>query len=299
MSLFNRIFKKSSKQTAVESTIQAPKNEIVETASPPISLPLPKNHSIAMCQLGVDFQVVLSNVDAIESKEVADLYASLFSEKYGVKTKVSGALDDSSYNLYVYRIDLDTIGEFYEPATDRWIFPLSSLSEAQNFKIEVAIESAEIGSTINASLTHELQINEAFTFLFETTYYQFYKYRSYTLLRHEKQTEKTTIVGRFSNIAACIQFHNKLYIAETNGIIGDRELYQCSLNGTNLVNLHCLSNEKVFRAGHFMSMDSVKEMQIIGDALEITVMRNDGSSIYDYKIIITEKEGAISLEYGY
>jgi hypothetical protein len=88
-------------------------------------------------------------------------------------------------------------------------------------------------------------------------------------------------------------------VAETRGIIGDKDIYQCDLNGANLISLHCLSNEKIFRAGHSVSMDSVKEMHIVDDSLEITVMRNDGSNIYDYKITIRETESGIEIKHGY
>ncbi len=293
--LFKKFFKKSSKPTNSNSTIAEP----IETALESKGVSVPVNHKLAMSKLGIDIQTVLLNADRIENKEIADLYATLISEKYGVKTKVSITPDKSSYLVFVYRIDLDVIDEFYDSITNRWIFSLATLQKLQGFNVEEAVKSAEVGTIINANLTREFQTNDDFTLLFDNPYYYFYEYFSQTLLRYEKQTEQTLVVGRFVNIAACIQYHNKLYIYETRGIIGDREIYQCDLNGSNLVALQCLSNEKIFRAGHFVSMDSVKEMHITGDSLEIVVMRNDGSSIFDYKIIITENAGAITLKQGF
>lgn len=296
MSFFENLFnKKKPKQYAQASDNKPLKNDTPEAKAQSI----PKGHSLSMGQLGIDIQVVLHS-EAIDNKELIELYASLISEKYGVKTKVSTTVDRPLYYVAVYRIDLDLIENLFNPTTNRWVFRLDDLMNSQAFDIDEAINSTESCTVIAANLSHELQENDdKFKLLAENQYYRFYKYFGNTLLRHEKQTEQTLVVGRFVNIAACVPYHGKLYIAENSGLTGDKEIYHCELSGTNLVALHCLSNEKVFRAGHLVSMDSVKEMHLLEDFLEIVVTRNDGASIYDYKIIITEKDGTISMKQGF
>ena len=295
MSLFTKLLGRKQKYTPAQQE-QAKTAEVVPQ---PKVYQAAQDYSITMSRLAIDTQTVLLNADKIENKSLAELFASLVSRKYGVATKVAESFVESSYLVYIYRIDLSLIAHLYDPLTKRWTFSLSALSVLEDFNFSNAIDATEVGSFVHADLTHELQSNEDFTLLFENDYYQFYKYYSQKLIRYEKKTWKSLVIGRFVNIAGCIQYHNKLYVAETRGIIGDKDIYQCDLNGANLISLQCLNNEKIFRAGHSVSMDSVKEMHIVDDSLEITVMRNDGSNIYDYKITIRETESGIEIKHGY
>ena len=256
---------------------------------------LSNNPSIIFNQIGIDFQIVLLSQN-INNKELADVYASLISEKYGVRTKVGSYFDKTSYQIWLYRINLDKISEFYVEQLDAWIFSYENLIKMKSFDYEKSIESTSIGQVINTYLSYKLNSETSkFTLLFENSYYKYYQYYSGTLLRHDKETERTFIVGKFINIVDCAQYHNKLYIAEHSGIIGDREIYQCDLNGSNLIKLQCLNNEKIFKAGHFVSIDSPQKLNINNDSLEIIVKGDNGNIKYDYKIIITESNGEIHI----
>lgn len=90
------------------------------------------NHDkILFHKLGIDIQVVLLS-EIIDNKEIAEVYSSLISVKYGVKTKVTLDFDKTSYRIWVYRIDLNQIDELYNKEANGWYFSRRDLIEAYN-----------------------------------------------------------------------------------------------------------------------------------------------------------------------
>lgn len=311
MGLFKGLFQKKQQASEPQPPVIEANKSTAEAHFEQVSLP--PNHHISMGQVGIDLQVVLVS-DPIDNQEIASLYAFLLGEKYSVKTKVSkrpslslgekhsDKVDVSKlpqkpqYEIWLYRIDLSLISNRYDPSTKRWNFYYNDLNAMQGVNTDEIIRSTAVGHSPDIYLNVELKRNPcSYKILHEDPYYQYYKYKGGTLLRYDKQTARVTIVGRFVQITDCIHYHGKLYISEERGFTGDREIYQCLLNGDNMMPLHCLSNEKICRAGHAVSEDTVKEMRVVGDVLEITVMRN-GSNKYDYKLIITDASGDITIE---
>ena len=260
---------------------------------------IPSQHSVLFGQVGVDFQVVLMS-KPIKNKEIAEKYAELITEKHGVRTKVSDNMfnrNETSYLIWIYRIDLDIINNIYDEKEDAWRFFYEDLKKLPCFDFDRAIKSTQTGWCVDAYLSTKIQEdNQKFTLLFENSYYQYYKYFGNTLLRHDKESGYTLVVGRFANIVDCALYHNKLYVAANGNTKGNREIYKCELDGTNPIELQCLNNEKTTKIDHCVSVDSVKKMSINNDSLEILVQSNDDIGKYDYKLLITESEGEVAIK---
>jgi hypothetical protein len=236
----------------------------------------------------------------ITNKEIAEKYSSLITDKYGVATLVSNNMfnrNETSYLIWIYGIDLDIIENLYDEKERSWRFSYSHLTQMDNFDFDAAINSTQVGYCVDADLSKKIQADtKSFILLFENAYYQYYRYYGDTLLRHNKGDKSTLLVGRFVNLVGCALYHNKLYIAANSHIPGDREIYQCEMDGTNPIALRCLNNKKIARIDHCVSVDSVQEMSINNDSLEILVQCNDDAGKYDYKLIITELEGDVTIK---
>ncbi len=264
--------------------------------SPACDTPMPsEDFSVSFGQLGLDIQVVFLS-DPIERKDLADKMATLLSNKYSITAKVRECGPNTpGYCIWLYRVPLDLVDGNYDSETNRYIFKLSELEDSTPaVDMDELLENAEIGDLIPIAFHVEYARDpQRYTLLFEDAYYQYYKYYSGRLLRIDKASNSTVFLGAYVSVDFCVSLRGKLFFNESRGITGDCEVYVCNLDGTNAIALHCLSNEKVFIAGHLQSMDKVIGITVDGDYVIVEVCRRDCTGTYNYKLFITYLDGKI------
>lgn len=288
MSFFS-FFKKKSQPVDIsssESSLANKSSDIPHTVEDIIT--------VNFSRLRMDVQTVLIS-DIIKSKSVADDVAAALSYKYSVTTEVTLYKDNEGYIIWLYRIPLNLIEENYDPSKQYYCFNLSELHDGTIVvNADEIIKGADVGSVLGIAFEVELaRTPDRFHLLFEDAYYMFYTYYSGHFIRVDKNTNCAVYLGKYVHIECCATLRGKLFFYESRGMIGDREIYSCNLDGTNVTPLHCLSNKKTFIAGHPQSEDEVINMQVIDDHINVTVCRQADSGTFNYSLNITYINGQV------